>query len=183
LAALVTGELVYVFADPATQTALPVPQPLRDALQAFEAGTPMVSVALGSWADLGPEAHPLRRAVFVEEQKIPAELEWDAADADALHALARNRFGQVLATGRLTEPAPGIGKIGRMAVLHSVRGGGVGRAVLDALIGAARQRGLHEVMLQAQISAQPFYNRAGFVPRGSLFEVAGIPHQEMVRAP
>jgi YbgC/YbaW family acyl-CoA thioester hydrolase len=181
--ALVTGELVYVFANPATQTSLPVPQPLRDALQGFEAGEPMVSVALGGWADLGVEAHPLRKAVFVEEQKIPAELEWDAADADALHALARNRFGQVLATGRLIEPAPGVGKIGRMAVLHSARGGGVGRAVLDALTGAARHRGLREVMLQAQTSAERFYARAGFVPRGPRFEVAGIEHQEMVRAP
>jgi YbgC/YbaW family acyl-CoA thioester hydrolase len=180
--ALVTGELVYVFANPATQTSLPVPQPLREALQAYEAGEPMVSVALGDWADLGAEAHPLRKAVFVDEQKIPAELEWDTADASALHALARNRFGQVLATGRLTEPAPGVGKIGRMAVLHSARGGGVGRAVLDALTGASRQRGLHEVMLQAQVSAEPFYARAGFVPRGPRFEVAGIAHQEMVRA-
>jgi YbgC/YbaW family acyl-CoA thioester hydrolase len=182
-AALVTGELVYVFANPATQTALPVPQPLRDALQAFEVGEPMVTVARGGWAELGVEAHPLRKAVFVDEQKIPAELEWDAADADALHALARNRFGQVLATGRLTEPAPGVGKVGRMAVLHSARGGGVGRAVLDALMGAARQRGLHEVMLQSQVSAERFYTRAGFLPRGPRFEVAGIEHQEMVRAP
>jgi YbgC/YbaW family acyl-CoA thioester hydrolase len=182
-AVLVTGELVYVFANPATQTSLPVPQPLRDAFLGFEAGEAMLSVAVGDWVTLGADAHPLRKAVFVEEQKIPAELEWDDADASALHAVARNRFGRVLGTGRLIEPAPCIGKVGRMAVLQSARGGGVGRAVLDALMAAARQRGLGEVMLHAQVSAVPFYTRAGFSPRGPGFEVAGIAHQEMCRVP
>jgi YbgC/YbaW family acyl-CoA thioester hydrolase len=178
-AALVTGELVYVFADPATQTSKPVPQSLRDVLLAFEAGEAMLHVELGGWPELGAEAHPLRKAVFIEEQKIPAELEWDSADASALHALARNRFGLALATGRLVETQPGVGKIGRMAVMQAVRGGGAGRAVLVALVNAARERGWHEVMLHAQASAVPFYARSGFVARGSAFEEAGIAHQEM----
>ncbi len=182
-ATLVTGEIVYVFADPATQTSRPVPQALRDTLLAFEAGEPMVRVALGPWSELGPEAHPLRKAVFVDEQKIPADLEWDEADATAVHAVARNRFGQVLGTGRLIRPEPGVGKIGRMAVLHTARGGGVGRRVLDALLGSARDAGLGEVALHAQLSAAPFYLRAGFTPRGPAFEVAGIVHQEMFKVP
>lgn len=177
--ALVTGELIYVFANPATLTSVPVPQALREALGAFEAGEPMVQVALGSWQDLCGQAQPLRRAVFVEEQGIPAELEWDAADGLALHAVARNRFGAVLATGRLTRPAAGVGKIGRMAVLHAVRGGGVGRRVLDALVGAAGREGLSEVMLHAQASAVAFYRRSGFLERGPAFDEAGIAHQEM----
>ncbi|HEY6135850.1 MAG TPA: YbgC/FadM family acyl-CoA thioesterase [Rubrivivax sp.] len=181
--ALVTGELVYVFANPATQTSLPVPPPLREVLHAFESGAAMVSTTLGSWVELGPHAQLLRKAVFVDEQKIPAELDADGDDAAAVHALAHNRFGQALATGRLTESSAGVGKIGRMAVLHGVRGAGVGRAVLDALCGAARERGLHELMLHAQRSAVPFYSRAGFTPRGSSFEVAGIEHQAMARAP
>jgi YbgC/YbaW family acyl-CoA thioester hydrolase len=178
--ALVTGELVYVFADPATQTSRPVPLPLRDTLMAFEAGEAMVQVRLGSWDDLGPQAHPLRKAVFVDEQKIPAELEWDSADGQALHALAVNRFGQALATGRLVAVAEGVGKIGRMAVVRDVRGGRVGRAVLDALVGAARERGMGAVVLHAQQSATGFYLRAGFQTRGPVFDEAGIPHQEMV---
>jgi YbgC/YbaW family acyl-CoA thioester hydrolase len=179
---LVSGELVYVFANPATQTSKPVPEPLRAVLQAFEAGEPMLTVSVGDWAALGAEAAPIRRAVFVEEQKIPAELEWDAGDAECTHAVARNRLGLALATGRLLQPAPGVAKIGRMAVLASQRGSGIGRLVLDALVDAAEERGDHEVLLHAQASAAPFYRRAGFDVRGEPFDEAGIRHIEMVRA-
>lgn len=179
---LVSGELVYVFADPASQTSRPVPPALRAALQGFEAGEPMCQVQLGTWSELAEPARALRTAVFVEEQEIPAELEWDAADDSAVHAVARNRFDQPVATGRLLQPAPGIGQIGRMAVHRSVRGGGVGRQVLQALVEAARARGDREVLLHAQTSALPFYARAGFAVRGEPFEEAGIPHVEMARA-
>ena len=92
-----------------------------------------------------------------------------------------NRFGVPLATGRLLATAPGAGKIGRMAVLQAVRGSRIGSAVLDALMQAARARGDREVMLYAQLSAAPFYVRAGFSERGEVFDEAGIPHIEMVR--
>jgi YbgC/YbaW family acyl-CoA thioester hydrolase len=179
---LVHGELVYVFADPATQTSRPVPPELRAVLTAFEAGQAMIDVRVGTWDDLGREAQAIRTAVFVEEQKIPAELEWDAADAACVHAVAYNRLGMALATGRLLEHAPGVARIGRMAVLQALRGSGVGAAVLDALTAAARERGESEVLLHAQASALAFYKRAGFTARGAVFEEAGIPHQEMVRA-
>jgi len=179
---LVSGELVYVYANPATQTSLPVPQQLREVLTAFEAGKPMVDVRVGAWDELGREAGPIRNQVFVVEQKIPAEMEWDAADAVCVHAVAYNRFGVPLATGRLLEHVPGVAKIGRMAVLAPMRGSRVGRAVLDALMQAARERGDREVILHAQTSAAPFYARAGFAARGTEFEEAGIPHVEMVRA-
>jgi YbgC/YbaW family acyl-CoA thioester hydrolase len=178
---LVSGELVYVFADPATQTSKPVPQELRDVLQAFEAGKPMVDVRVGSWAELGKEASAIRTAVFVEEQRIPAEMEWDAADETCVHAVAVNHFGMPLATGRLLEHVPGVAKIGRMAVAKSMRGSRVGRSVLEALMQAARAQGQHEVVLHAQTSAAPFYARSGFTQRGPVFEEAGIPHVEMVR--
>ena len=90
---LVSGELVYVFADPSTQTSQAIPQELRDVLQSFEAGKAMVDVRVGSWDELGREAGAIRGKVFVEEQKIPADLEWDGADAVAVHAVAYNRFG------------------------------------------------------------------------------------------
>lgn len=126
--ALVTGELVYVFADPATQTSKPVPQELREVLQGFEAGKTMVEVRVGGWEDLGKDARRIRTAVFIEEQKIPMEMEWDEADPDpgCVHAVAYNRFGQPLATGRLLEHVPGVAKIGRMAVSQAMRGSGVG---------------------------------------------------------
>jgi YbgC/YbaW family acyl-CoA thioester hydrolase len=179
---LINGELVYVFADPRTQTSRPVPQSLRDVLQGFEAGQGMVEVRVGNWDELGREASAIRTAVFVEEQRIPAEMEWDVADATSVHAVAYNRFGLPLATGRLLQHVPGVAKIGRMAVSQSLRGSGVGRHVLEGLMKAARARGDREVLLHAQKSAAPFYARAGFVPRGAEFEEAGIPHIEMVRA-
>jgi YbgC/YbaW family acyl-CoA thioester hydrolase len=179
---LVGGELVYVFANPATQTSLPVPPDLREVLTAFEAGRPMIDVRIGNWDLLGRDAAALRTQVFVVEQKIPAELEWDAADPQALHAVAYNRFGLALATGRLLAHTPGVSKIGRMAVLASLRGSGIGRAVLNALVHAARERGDTQVLLHAQASAVSFYSRAGFVAQGPAFEEAGIPHQAMVKA-
>ncbi|WP_298926873.1 YbgC/FadM family acyl-CoA thioesterase [uncultured Ramlibacter sp.] len=176
---LITCELVYVFADPATQTSRPVPQALRDILQGFEAGQAMVQVRTGTWAELGADAGALRTRVFVEEQQIPAELEWDAADATAVHAVAYNGLGQPLATGRLLQPAPGVAQIGRMAVDKVLRGSGVGQQVLLALVAAAAARGDREVLLHAQRSAEGFYRRLGFAGRGEAFVEAGIPHLEM----
>jgi YbgC/YbaW family acyl-CoA thioester hydrolase len=178
---LVGGELVYVFADPATMTSRPIPQQLREVLQDFEAGKPMIDVRVGSWKELGAAAQAIRKQVFIEEQQIAADLEWDGVDPDCVHALAVNRFGVPLATGRLLEHVPGVAKIGRMAVKSSMRGSRIGRAVLDALVLAARQRGDREALLHAQCSAAPFYARAGFTERGPVFEEAGIPHVEMVR--
>ena len=178
-ALLVAGELVYVFADPATQTSRPVPTAFRDVVAAFQAGEAMTQVQVGDWATLGDQAGAIRRAVFVDEQGIPADLEWDAADATCVHALARNRLGLALATGRLLAHEPGTSKIGRMAVLPSQRGTGVGRQVLDALMAAAKARGDQSVLLYSQASAVPFYLRSGYQAEGAPFEEAGIPHLAM----
>jgi YbgC/YbaW family acyl-CoA thioester hydrolase len=180
---LVAGELVYVYADPAAQRSRPVPASLRGAIESFEAGEPPVAVETGPWTALGEEASALRRAVFVEEQKVPLDLEWDGADDGAVHAVARNRLGHAVATGRLLAAASGVGRIGRMAVADGIRGSGVGRAVLDALLAASRARGDREAVLHAQCSAATFYERAGFEARGPVFEEAGIAHVEMARAP
>lgn len=178
---LVSGELVYVFADPSTQTSKPVPAELRTVMLGFEDGETMIDVRVGGWTELGRDAQAIRTAVFVDEQKVPAAMEWDEADATGVHALARNRLGLALATGRLLEHAPGVARIGRMAVARPLRGSGVGRAVLDALLQAARERGCRTVVLHAQTSAAGFYRRAGFVARGPEFEEAGIAHIEMTR--
>ena len=179
---LVSGELVYVFADPATQTSRPVPAALREVLLGYEAGQDMLQVSIGGWDQLGREAQAIRQQVFIDEQQIAAEMAWDAADAVAVHAVAHNRFGLALATGRLLEHAPGVAKIGRMAVLASLRGCQIGRAILSALMQAARERDFTSVLLHAQTSAVPFYLRMGFVARGPAFDEAGIAHQEMVRS-
>jgi len=178
---LITCELVYVFADPATQTSRPVPAALRGLLAAYEAGESVVQVRTGSWSGLGADAAAIRTEVFVDEQKIPAELEWDEADATALHAIAYNRLGQGVATGRLLGAQAGVAKIGRMAVKRVLRGCGLGEQVLQALVAAARARGDREVVLHAQCSAESFYARLGFRPRGAVFEEAGIGHIEMTQ--
>ncbi|MBI5271555.1 MAG: YbgC/FadM family acyl-CoA thioesterase [Burkholderiales bacterium] len=179
---LVGGELVYVFADPVARRPLPVPQELRQTLTGFESGESMVDVRVADWQALGVDAGAIRGEVFVQEQQIPADMEWDAADASCVHAVAYNRLGMAVGTGRLLEHVPGVAKIGRMAVRRALRGSRVGRAVLEALMQAARQRGDREVLLHAQMTAEPFYRRAGFQQRGPVFEEAGIAHVEMVRA-
>ena len=176
---LLSGELVYVFADPRTQTSRPVPAALREVLLGFEAGEAMVEMRLGGWAALSEPARAIRTAVFIDEQKIPIAMEWDEADESAVHAVAFNRLGLPLATGRLLQPAHQVARIGRMASIRALRGSGVGRRVLDTLVQAARARGDREVVLSAQTSATAFYLRAGFAPRGAVFEEAGIAHVEM----
>jgi len=178
---LVSGELVYVFASQATRQPSPVPDELRELINAYEAGKPMYEVRVGDWTTLGADSRQVRTAVFIDEQKIPPDMEWDDADHGCLHAVAYNRLGTPVATGRLLEHVPGVAKIGRMAAVQAVRGGGVGRRVLDALMQAARERGDREALLHAQVSACGFYTRAGFVARGPEFDDVGIPHVEMVR--
>ncbi len=178
-ACLVSGELVYVFADPSTQTSRPVPAALREVLLGFEAGQDLVSVRRGDWAALGSAARDIRQAVFVQEQQIPAELVCDAADASAVHAVAFNRLGMAVAAGRAVNLGGGVIQVGRMATLPTVRGGGLASAVLAALMQAGREQGAQEVMLRAQASAVGFYRRLGYRRCGPVFEEAGIPHQEM----
>jgi YbgC/YbaW family acyl-CoA thioester hydrolase len=178
---LITSELIYVFADPVTQTSRPVPDGLRRMLTAYEAGEAMVTLKLGSWAELGPHAGAIRSEVFIEEQGIPLEMEWDEADHSAVHAVAYNGLGQPVATGRLLQHAPGTGKIGRMAVSRVLRGTRLGRDLLHALMAQARQRGDTEVLLHAQRSAEGFYSRLGFTARGEPFDEVAIAHIEMFR--
>lgn len=175
---LVTGEVVYVFADAATRTSKPVPDGLRAMFEGYERGEPSVQVRLGAWAQMQGDAQPLRQAVFVHEQGIAAELEWDANDANCLHAVAYNRDGLPLGTGRLLPD----GHIGRMAVIKAMRGSRVGAALLEALVDEARRRGHTQVVLNAQSHVAPFYRKHGFTTRGDEFVEAGIPHVEMVRA-
>jgi predicted GNAT family N-acyltransferase len=176
---LISGEIVYVFADPATQTSRPVPQRLRQTVLGYEAGESMVTVKIGTWQELGMDAQRIRTEVFVQEQRIPKDLESDAADTTALHAVAYNRLGQAVATGRFVPDAPGVVKVGRLAVNRVLRGSHLGRQVLQALTDAARNQGAREVMLHAQRSAEGFYERLGYQRRGEPFEEAGIAHAEM----
>jgi predicted GNAT family N-acyltransferase len=136
-----------------------------------------LSVRVGAWAQLGEAAQAVRMAVFVEEQGISPELELDARDAGAVHAVAYDAQGIPVATGRLLPDA----HIGRMAVLKDLRGRGVGATILRALMAMAAHRGDRELRLHAQHTAVDFYAREGFEAVGEEYLEAGIPHRTMVR--
>jgi predicted GNAT family N-acyltransferase len=129
-------------------------------------------------ADYKVDFHDLRAVrepVFVVEQQVPLEMEWDELDPQCRHVIARDDQHQPIGTGRLTPEH----KIGRMAVLKEWRGRGVGEALLLALIEQARELALAEVSLHAQVDAIGFYEKFGFESYGERFEEAGIQHQSM----
>jgi predicted GNAT family N-acyltransferase len=138
----------------------------------------MLRIALLPWDEARAHAAPIRFEVFVEEQGVPRDIELDRHDALSLHALAFEQE-KAVATARLLPD----GHIGRMAVLRPWRGRGIGGAMLQRLMAAARTRGDREVVLAAQVQAVPFYRAHGFVESGTQYLEAGIPHQDMRRAP
>ena len=132
----------------------------------------------------------VRKEVFVGEQGVPEDIEYDAYDAVALHVLAVREDGVPLGTGRLLygEAAAGktggdvsVGSLGRLAVTQAARGLGVGAALVRAIEEAARALGLAAVDLHAQTQALGFYERLGYVAYGSEFPDAGIAHRAMRR--
>lgn len=179
---LIGTELIYVYADPATQRPQPVPQTLRTLLEGYEAGLAPTRCGIEPWDDIRADVTALRNAVFVQEQGVDPALAVDAGDLRAVHATVRNGLGQVVASGRLVQHAPGVARIGRMAVDRVLRGGRLGQQVLQALVTVAQEQGNHEVMMHAQTSARGFYERLGFVTRGEEFAEAGISHIEMTQA-
>ena len=133
------------------------------------------NVRQATWSADSAELKGIRTEVFILEQRVPEEDEWDGLDPACLHALAVDAEGAPIGTGRLTPD----GKIGRMAVLKEWRGSGVGTAILAFLVAAARSRGLDECQLHAQTHALGFYRRQGFEIIGAEFMEAGIPHHRM----
>ncbi len=134
-------------------------------------------VKLVDWVDAEPLIRPVRETVFIHEQAVPEELEWDGLDPQCAHVLAWNDQGDAIGTARMQAN----GTIGRMAVLKDWRGRGAGRALLEALLDCAVRQGLTRVTLSAQTHAIGFYERAGFHVVGELFTDAGIPHRKMVK--
>lgn len=134
-----------------------------------------VTITRVSWHDHRDELLRIRQAVFVDEQGVPPELEEDEHDPAAIHLLAALPDGSIVATARLLAD----GRIGRMAVLADYRGRGIGSALMDHLLRAARRKGLARVNLYAQCRAVPFYERFGFAVEGEIFVDAGIDHQAM----
>ena len=133
-----------------------------------------VTIRTGTWTELKQAAQAIRLAVFVHEQHVPLEMEWDEWDELSLHVVALVGT-EAVGTGRLLPD----GHIGRMAVLKNWRGQHIGSAILRGLLQQASQH--NQLMLHSQISAVPFYQKFGFVPTGKDFMEAGIAHVRMVR--
>ena len=134
-----------------------------------------VEVRIADWKAESEVLKEIRRRVFVVEQEVPREIEWDGQDEDAVHLIAEDHRGDAVGTARLLPS----GQIGRMAVLSERRGFGIGRSLLDAAVDAARDRGDTEVFLNAQAHALGFYEAAGLRPVGAEFKEAGITHRRM----
>ncbi|AWF81133.1 GNAT family N-acetyltransferase [Microbulbifer sp. A4B17] len=136
-----------------------------------------VAIRLADWNTDRDAIRSIRQAVFVQEQQVPADLEWDDQEETSQHFLVYRKTIPV-ATGRLTQG----GKIGRMAVQKSSRGLGIGAQLLQAICEQAQKQNFQRVHLHAQQHAQGFYLQAGFEVEGNVFNEAGIPHIKMVRS-
>jgi predicted GNAT family N-acyltransferase len=134
-----------------------------------------VHVVLVPWSSHDKQLQSVRETVFIQEQGVPRELEWDGEDEDASHFLAVNEAGQAIGCARLLA----TGQIGRMAVIADQRSHGIGNRLLAATLEQAKQQRLHKVFLHAQVQVTDFYRKAGFLPSGVEFLEAGIPHLAM----
>ncbi len=139
----------------------------------------MTYIEIGEWSIMQNAAQTVRVAVFVQEQGISPDDEWDAQDATALHAVLFREDGYPVGNARLLASNVNKAKIGRMAVLKTERGKGYGARLLQALIGCARNRGDKEIHLSAQRTAEAFYASHGFTSTGQPFDEVGIPHVNM----
>jgi len=133
------------------------------------------TIRILSWPDALPLARPIRYEVFVVEQGVPVDIEWDEWDERGDHAVAFDREGAAVGTARLLPD----GRVGRMAVLREWRRHGIGAALLEAMLAQAIYRGMTQVTLHAQTHAAGFYRRFGFSEQGAEFSEAGIPHVPM----
>ncbi|MBW2424261.1 MAG: GNAT family N-acetyltransferase [Deltaproteobacteria bacterium] len=145
---------------------------------ASEGDSRRFEVREADWSVEGDLLSAIRREVFVVEQQVPPDEEWDGRDHESWHFVALDGSDGPIGTARLLPD----GQIGRMAVLEAYRRAGVGGRLLEEAVVKARAIGLTRVYLHAQIHALPFYERAGFVVEGEEFEEAGISHRRMSMA-
>nr|CAL16719.1 acetyltransferase [Alcanivorax borkumensis SK2] len=140
--------------------------------------TPMaISIIETRWDKHEAALRGLRQAVFIKEQHVPEELEWDGEDAAAIHFLALDAEQQPVGCIRLLP----TGQISRLCVLSEQRNYGVGSSLLVAAEETARANGMKEIFLHAQTHATSFYEAAGFSVSGGIFMDANIPHRQMFK--
>lgn len=130
-----------------------------------------------TWQESETALRAVRTAVFVREQRVPEELEWDEFDPGATHFLAVDEAGEAVGCVRLLDS----GQISRLCVLEPLRNQGIGRLLLNAVEEEARARGMSELFLHAQTHATGFYEAEGFIVNGGIFLEADIPHRQMIK--
>ena len=133
-----------------------------------------IIIRMADWENDKKSLVQIRRHVFIEEQHVPENMEWDEYDDLSTHFLA-TLDNKVIATARLKTD----GQIGRMAVLAEYRNKGIGSKLLQFILLTARQKKLKNIYLHAQVSAISFYEKQGFTACGEIFYEANIPHREM----
>jgi len=140
------------------------------------------SAVVMSWPLARELAAPIRRTVFIDEQKVPEELEWDEFDEAGFHVLVFDDAShKAVATARLSPRGGGLCFFNRLAVLASWRGTGAGRLLMETLLDEARRRAQRDLVLHAQTRAQGFYEKFGFAAEGEPYLEAGIEHVTMRR--
>jgi predicted GNAT family N-acyltransferase len=136
-----------------------------------------ISIQITHWHDAKSLVMPIRHEIFIKEQEVPEELEWDEFDQYALHAIVK-KDQEVIGTARLIIDKANA-RIGRMAIQKEYRQQGIGQKLLSILIQTAKEKGAQECILHAQTHAIAFYAKSDFEPNGPIFDEAGIPHVEM----
>ena len=134
-----------------------------------------VSVRIATWENDKEKLSEVRRQVFIDEQKVPKQMEWDGEDESSIHYLAEIDDNTV-AVARLKPD----GQLGRMAVLKEYSNQGIGHTLRPFIINNLNSR--KEIYLNAQVSEIPFYKKNGFVECGDLFYEANIPNKKMLLA-
>jgi len=132
-----------------------------------------------TWQESEAELKAIRHKVFIEEQNVPENMEWDELDAQAVHFLVKDKNGHCYGVARLIYDCQHKANIGRFAVPGEYRGQGIARSLLKFVIGYAHSQGIVEINLSAQTYIQKLYQREGFETVGEEYEEAGIPHIHM----
>jgi predicted GNAT family N-acyltransferase len=130
----------------------------------------------GKWSDLKPQLVQIRTEVFIHEQHVPVYIEWDEFDEDAIHLLALDEKNQPVGCARILKH----GRVGRMAVIKSWRGTGLGKLILDKAIEICRRLNMPKINISSQTHAIKFYEKAGFVITSEAYIDANIWHVDMV---
>ena len=134
------------------------------------------TVEIVNWESAKQQIKPIRETVFIQEQHVPVELEWDEMDSESIHILSRLDDNTPVGTARMLSN----GHIGRMSVLSKYRNQGIGSAMLNALLVYAKQHQINDLFLFAQTNAVDFYKQHEFTTVGKVFMDAGIPHLKMI---